>query len=73
MRLKRIGILSLVVVIVAGIFIAVDLLTPKETEAIPGLPSPVRICCLLYAIHQCPQDVQDLCFSDCMEASCGMN
>jgi hypothetical protein len=70
MKLK-ISVIGLVIMIVLSL-ISLHFVTPEETEAMPGWPDLVTLCCIHYAVD-CPSDVQPLCYSDCLENDCGLN
>ena len=70
MKLKKIVVLALIPVILMTAVFTIDTLFPKKVEAGPEFLMVV-ICCISYAI-MCPPDVQDLCYSDCMDWNCGL-
>ena len=69
--MKKPLVLSLILVIAITVFVAPNLIVPKQAEAI--LPDPaIRLmwrsaCCDFYASYHCPKDLYRVCFWDCMD------
>ena len=66
--MKKFIVLGLILLLAVSVFVTSNIMVPEKTEALPAWWWMQAACCWHYAV-ECPPDVVNLCFSDCMELS----
>ncbi|NIM14493.1 MAG: hypothetical protein GTO45_20940 [Candidatus Aminicenantes bacterium] len=69
MKAKKILIFALLIFIFAASFLSINFFSSKKTYAHWAIYLACVVKCTHYAVT-CPEEVRDLCYSDCMDFCC---